>query len=214
MIITNKRALPLTAAIMVFIVAVLTIITRSGSDIGTYTVFDKFYTYIIVPPFAGILTLIDESINKPVIVRIGSRSRALRFEIMQQYSFAAGYLLLWFLMFTAFGIMSGASITTKGLLNRFFRYLLSFIIFVNVAGIFKRTPMKLLSSVPIVSAYIFLLLDTMVLTAITSRFGATLYLIFSWTFYRKDIPAFIALALWSVITLICLHYCNRKADIL
>lgn len=214
MIITNKRALPLTGAIMIFITAVLNIIARSGSDIGIYTIFDKFYTYIIVPPFAGILTLIDESINKPVIIRIGSRSRALRFEIIQQYSLAAGYLLLWFLMFTAFGIMSGASITTTGLLNRFFRYLLNFIIFIHVAGVFKRTPIKLLSSVPIVSAYIFLLLDTMALAAITSRFGATLYLIFSWAFYKRDVPAFIALSLWSVITLVVLHNCNRKADIL
>ncbi len=217
MILINKKALFLTPIYLLYICAIVMLITETTSVTGTpmmVQIFtDKSYTYLFLPPFLCGILLIDESIKKPCLVRMENRKQALSFLLIQQYIFTAFYLIAWFLVIIVFAKTSGEQVIFSELLTKFARYILSLLIFTNLAELFKRLHIKVLNTIPFIAAYMILLVDVLAITAITGKQANIVYLLFSWTFHKNGILSIAMLGMFFAVTYILLRRFDRKADI-
>lgn len=217
MILRNRKTLILVPIYILYIFAIVILITATTDVTDTpmmVQVFtDKSYTYLILPPFICGILLIDESIKKPCLTRMKDRKHALTFLLIQQYIFAALYLIAWFAISGLFARTSGEQVILADMIFKFIRYFFSILIFTNLAELFKRLNIKALSTIPFVAAYVILILDVLAITAITGRQANIVYLLFSWTFHRSNILSIVMLGICFVITYILLRHLNRKADI-
>lgn len=216
MMIFSKKSLRLLPLYLLYIAAILCTIWSARSlfreQITTRIFTDKVYCYLIVPPFVLGISLLDESIKKPCIIRMKSRLHALFYLLFQQYLLAALYLTAWFVLIALFAHGANEQISVIDLFPKYIRYLLSMFVFANLAGLLKRLNIKALSTVPYVAAYILLLLDILAIAAITNRYGRPARLMFSWTFYH-GIVGYVMLLIFLIATFAALLYRNRKYDI-
>lgn len=216
MIIFSKKSLRLVPLYLLYIAAVLCTVWVSRSlfqeQLITQIFTDKVYCYLIVPPFVLGISLLDESIKKPCIVRMKSRLHALFYLLFQQYLLVTLYLAAWFALIALFAYGANEQISVIDLFLKYIRYLLSLLVFTNLAGLLKRLNIKALSTVPYIAAYILLLLDIQAVTVITNRYGPSIKLVFSWTFYH-GIVGYVMLLVFLIATFAVLLYYNRKYDI-
>jgi hypothetical protein len=212
----SRKSLRLVPLYLLYIAAILCTIWAARSlfqeQLTTQIFADKVYCYLIVPPFVLGISLLDESIKKPCIIRMKSRLHSLFYLLFQQYLLAAWYLITWFVLISLFAHGANEQIFVIDLFSKYIRYLLSLFVFANLADLLKRLNIKTLSTIPYIAAYILLLLDIQAITAITNRYGRPLKLIFSWTFYRS-IVGYIMLLIFLILTFAALIYRNRKYDI-
>lgn len=216
MIIFSKKSLRPIPLYLLYIAAILGTIWAARSlfqeQITTQIFADKVYCYLIVPPFVLGISLLDESIKKPCIIRMKSRLHALFCLLFQQYLFALLYLIIWFVLIILFAHGANEQISVIDLFPQYIRYLLSMLIFVNLADLLKRLNIKALSTNPYIAAYILLLLDIQAITVITNRYGRFVKLMFSWTFYHGFF-GYVMLQIFFIATFAALLYRNRKYDI-
>ena len=217
MIILNKKALILVPVYLLYICAIVMLITATTSVTDTPMMIqiftDKSYTYLFLPPFLCGILLIDESIKKPCLIRMKDRKEALSFLLAQQYTFTALYLVAWFIVIALFAKASGEQVIVSNLLSKFTRYLLSLLIFTNLAELFKRLNIKTLNAIPFIAAYMILMIDVLAITAITGKQATIVYLLFSWTFHRNSILSIVMLGIYFAITYVLLRRYDRKADV-
>ena len=216
MIIFSKKSLRLVPLYLLYIAAVLCTVWASRSlfqeQLITQIFTDKVYCYLIVPPFVLGISLLDESIKKPCIVRMKSRLHALSYLLFQQCLLAILYLAAWFTLIALFAYGANEQISIIDLFLKYIRYLLSLLVFTNLADLLKRLNIKALSTVPYIAAYILLLLDIQAVTVITNRYGPSIKLVFSWTFYH-GVAGYVLLLVFLIATFSGLLYRNRKYDI-
>ena len=216
MIIFSKKSLRLVPLYLLYIAAVLCTVWASHSlfqeQLITQIFTDKVYCYLIVPPFVLGISLLDESIKKPCIIRMRSRLHALLYLLFQQYLLAILYLVAWFALIALFAYGANEQISVIELLPECIRYLLSMFVFANSADLLKRLNSKALSAFPYVAAYILLLLEIQAIAVITNRYGRPVKLIFSWAFYH-GIAGYVMLLVFLIATFAALLYRNRKYDI-
>lgn len=216
MMLFSKKSLRLAPFYLLYIVAILCTIWAARSlfeeQLTTQVFTDKVYCYLIVPPFVLGISLLDDSMKKPCIIRMKSRLQALFHLLSQQYILAALYLVVWFVVIMMFANGAGEQISIVDLLSKYLRYLLSLFVFANLANFLKRLNIKALSTIPYVVAYLFLLLDIQAIVAITNRSGIPVKLIFSWAFYH-GIVGYVMLLVFLAVTFALLLYHNRKYDI-
>ena len=217
MIIFNKKSLILAPIYLLYICAVVALITGTTAVTETLAMIqlftDKAYTYLFLPPFLCGILLIDESIKKPCLIRMKDRKEALSFLLVQQYIFTAVYLITWFMVIVLFVKASGEQIVVSSLLSKFARYILSLLVFTNLAELFKRMNIKTLNAIPFIAAYMILMIDVLAITAITGKQANIVYLLFSWTFHRNSFLSIVMLGVFFVITYILLRRYDHKADI-
>ncbi len=216
MMIFSKKSFRLVPLYLFYIVAILCTVWASRSlfqeQLTTQVFTDKVYCCLIVPPFVLGISLLDESIKKPCIVRMKNRLHALSHLLIQQYLLATLYLIAWFVLIALFAHETKEQISVIDLFSKYIRYLLSMLIFANLAGLLKRLNIKALSPIPYVAAYILLLLEIQAIAAITNRYGRPARLMFSWVFYH-DIAGSVMLTVFFIVTFAALLYRNRKYDI-
>ena len=216
MMIFSKKSLRLVPLYLLYIAAILCTVRAARSlfqePLTTQIFADKVYCYLIVPPFVLEISLLDESIKKPCIIRMKSRLHVLSHLLSQQYLLAALYLIAWFVLIALFAYGANEQISVIDLFSKYIRYLFSLFVFINVAGLLKRLNIRALSTAPYVAAYILLLLDIQAVTAITNRYGRPARLIFSWAFYH-GIAGYVMLTAFLIVTFAALLYRNRKYDI-
>ena len=216
MMIFSKKSLRLVPLYLLYIVAVLCTVWTARSlfqeQLTTQVFTDKVYCYLIVPPFVLGISLLDESIKKPCIIRMKSRLHALSRLLLQQYLLVVLYLITWFVLIALFAYGANEQISAIDLFLKYIRYLLSLFVFTNLADLLKRLNIRGLSTVPYIAAYILLLLDIQAVTAITNRYGRPARLMFSWAFYH-DIAGYVMLTIFLIVTFAALLYRNRKYDI-
>ena len=175
MMIFSKKSLRLVPLYLLYIVGVLCTVWTARSlfqdQLTTQVFTDKVYCCLIVPPFVLGISLLDESIKKPCIIRMKSRLHALSRLLFQQYLLAALYLITWFVLIALFAYGANEQISVIDLFLKYIRYLLGLFLFTNLADLLKRLNIRGLSAVPYIAAYILLLLDIQAVTAITNRYG-------------------------------------------
>lgn len=212
MILFNKKAVLLIPVYLLYIILILCFVTLADADILIQAFTDKVFVYLIVPPFACGTSLIEESMKKTLLVRMKDRKQAVSFLLIQQYLFGIIYLVVWFMLIAGFANAYGENIENFNFLGRFLRYLLCFFLFVNVAGCFKRSNKKLLASVPFVAAYVILILDVLAITSITGKELSIVYILFSWTFYGKNMLGIVMLAVFLIGSYRLLNHLDQQAD--
>lgn len=216
MMLFSKKSLCLIPFYLLYIIAILCTTWAARSlfqeQLTTQIFADKVYCYLIVPPFVLGISLLDESIKKPCIIRMKNRLHALFYLLLQQYLLAALYLIIYFVLIALFTYGANEQISVIDLFFKYIRYLLSMFVFANLADLLKRLNIRALSTVPYIAAYIFLLLDIQVITAITNRYGRPVKLMFSWTFYH-GIAGYVMLLIFLIATFAALLFRNCKYDI-
>lgn len=212
----SKKSLRLVPLYLLYITAILWTIRAArpllGEQLTTQIFTDKAYCYLIVPPFVLGISLLDESMKKPCMIRMKSRLHALFYLLFQQYLLAALYLIAWFALIALFAYGINEQISVTGLFSRYIRYLFSMFVFANLAGLLKRLNSKALCAVPYIAAYILLLLDIQAIAVITNRYGISVKLMFSWIFCQ-GIAGYGMLLIFLIATFAALLYRNRKYDI-
>lgn len=181
-----------------------------GTPLTTQVFSDKVYCYLIVPPYIWGISMLDENMKKPVLIRMKSRTRALSCLLAQQYLLAALYLAAWFSFIVMFANWGDEALSPAYLFPVYIRYLLSLLLSANLSELLKRVKRKIFKTIPFITAYLFLLLDVQAVQAITNRFGRSIKILFSWTFYPGG---YIMLSIFLVVTLIFLLHLNRRYDI-
>ena len=181
-----------------------------SAPLSTQMFTDKVYCYLIVPPFLWGISMLDESIKKPGLIRMKSRTQALYCLLIQQYLFAASYLAVWFLLIALFVYWGGEALSPVYLLSRYIRYLLSLLLLANLSELLKRLNIKAFKTIPFITAYLFLLLDVQAVQTISNRYGRSIKILFSWTFYSAG---YVLLPIFLVVTFILLLHLNRRYDI-
>ena len=181
-----------------------------SAPLSTQMFTDKVYCYLIVPPFLWGISMLDECIKKPGLIRMKSRTQALYCLLIQQYIFAALYLAVWFLLIALFTYWGGEALSPVYLLSRYIRYLLSLLLLANLSELLKRLNIKAFKTIPFITAYLFLLLDIQAVQAISNRYGRSIKILFSWTFYSAG---YVLLPIFLVVTFILLLHLNRRYDI-
>lgn len=212
MIIKNKRFLTIVPICITYIVIILLFVKLVESEILIQAFTDKVFVYFIFPPFICGVALIEESIQKPFIVRMQNREKALSFLLIQQYLFGFLYLVAWFILIALFVVLYRETLELSNLAETFIRYLLCMILFLNVSACLKRSNKKVLMTIPLIISYAILLIDILVLTSISSRAGITIYLLFSWTFFKNKVLGIMVLLLLGYLSYICLKRFDCKAD--
>ena len=181
-----------------------------SAPLSTQMFTDKVYCYLIVPPFLWGISMLDESIKKPGLIRMKSRTQALYCLLIQQYLFAASYLAVWFLLIALFVYWGGEALSPVYLLSRYIRYLLSLLLLANLSELLKRLNIKAFKTIPFITAYLFLLLDVQAVQTISNRYGRSIKILFSWTFYSAG---YVLLPIFLVVTFILLLHLNYRYDI-
>ncbi len=216
MMIFSKKSFRLVPLYLLYIVAVLCTVWAARSlfqgQLTTQIFADKVYCYLIVPPFVLGISLLDESIKNPCIIRMESRLHALFYLLFQQYLLSVLYLIAWFVLIVLFAHEANEQISVIDFFFKYIRYLLSILIFVNLADLIKRLNIKALSAVPYIAAYILLLLEIQAIAVITNQYGRSVKLMFSWAFYH-GIAGYVMLTAFLVVTFASLLYRNHKYDI-
>lgn len=216
MILFSKKAVRLVPLYLIYMIAILCVIllyvlhSSWGADVTTQVFSDKVYCYLLVPPFVLAISLIDESIKKPSLIRMKSRSQVLFRLLFQQYLFAILYLTAWFLLTAIFVYWGDGIIPATALFSKYILYLFSLFLFVNLSELLKRVNVKALSTLPFIAAYLFLIVDEQAITSITGRNGIAIKLLFSWTFSPFG---YVMLPIFIVVTFILLLRFNCKYDI-
>lgn len=216
MIIRNKKVLVAAPVYLIYICIIMLFVSAStaatGVTIMEQILSDKAYCYLIVPPFICGILLISESVKKPCLTRMKSRKQALLFIQIQQYIFAAVYLIAWFAAIVLFSMSNGDQISVTEVLGKFIRYLLSLLAFSNLSELFNRVNIKALRNIPFIAAYVVLITDVLAVTAITGKQSNIIYLLFSWAFFRNAFVGTMMLVAIFTVTLLLLHRANRRAD--
>jgi len=216
MIICNKKALIVVPVYLIYICIIMLFVSAStaatGVTIMEQILSDKAYCYLIMPPFICGILLISESMKKPYLTRMKSRKRALLFIQIQQYIFAAAYLIAWFAAIVLFSMSNGDQIIVTEVSEKLIRYLLSLLAFSNLAELFSRLNIKALRNIPFIAAYVVLIIDVLAITSITGKQSNVIYLLFSWVFFRNAFVGTMMLGTIFIITLLLLHRVNRRAD--
>lgn len=216
MILTHKRFYRMVPAFFVYMAAVLciTLFTCKGAGASfLFQVFmDKVYCYLLTPPFLWGIFFLDESLNKPALIRIGSRRKALHRLLSRQYLFAVLYLAVWFVLTALFAGLAGESVSGFDFLGKYGRYLCGLFLLVNSCGIFKRLGGMAAPAVSFGEAYMLLLLDVLVIPVVTDRLGPSVKLVFPWIFSAGGLSCLI-LAAWLTLSFILLLRRNNICDI-
>lgn len=216
MIICNKKALIVVPVYLIYICIIMLFVSAStaatGVTIMEQILSDKAYCYLIMPPFICGILLISESMKKPYLTRMKSRKRALLFIQIQQYIFAAAYLIAWFAAIVLFSMSNGDQISVAEVSEKLIRYLLSLLAFSNLAELFSRVHIKVLRNIPFIAAYVVLIIDVLAITSITGKQSNVIYLLFSWAFFRNAFVGTMMLGAIFIISLLLLHRVNRRAD--
>lgn len=212
----HKRLLCLAMLYIGYIAVIMgvTLLLRGPSDtsfLGQISS-DKVYSYLLVPPLLCGIFIIDESMKKPLLIRMGSRRRALLRLLAQQYLFTMIYVSVWFGQIALFARLGGETFAVIGLLGEYGRYLLSLLLLVNCAELFKRLNSMAVPAVLFGASFILLLIDVLFIPTVTNRFGPPVRLLFSWAFPRRGL-SYLILAAWLVITFVSLLNRNDTYDI-
>lgn len=216
MILFNKKFRYLMGAYAVYI-AIINLVTalaqRVEKNMFVFQMLgDKTFTYFIVPPFAYAISLIDESITKPYIIRMENRQKYLYFLLIQQYLFAAFYILMWMIFIACFAKWNGNT-EHINYIDYYFRYLLGLLIFVNLSDFLKRLKIKFFAAIPFVATYLLLVIEVLALAKIANTSSLSIYLVFSWIHYWGSF-GHLALIMIYFVLLAFLQRQNCKADIL
>ncbi len=217
MILFHKKFLRVAPVYVVYIAVIMWITfsarIRSDNLFLTQVFTDKTYCYLLAPPFLWGIFFLDESMKRSVIIRIGNRRRALLHLLTGQYLFAAVYLAVWFTLTVLFAGWGGEDVSAFGFPGRYGHYLCSLILLVNCCGLFKRLGGMVSPAFSFGAAYIWLLLDALMIPSLTKRFpfGPTVYLGFAWVFSAKRY-SYVILAGWIIFTFVLLLRRNERYD--
>lgn len=212
MILLNKKAIWIVPAFVAYIALILICIERFDADILRQVFADKVFVYLMVPPFVCGITLIEESMKKPSLTRMKSRRQAVLFLLFQQYLLAIVYLFIWFLLIAAFVKGYGGTVEIADFGAKYVRYLLCLVLFVNVAGCFKRVNNKVLATIPFIAAYVVLMIDVLAITSISGKAFMIIYVMFAWTFCKSTILSLVMLTVFVVASYLLMVHLDRKAD--
>lgn len=212
MILFNKRALWLVPAFVAYVILILFCIERFDANILRQVFADKVFVYLIVPPYVCGITLIEESMKKPSLTRMKSRKQAVTFLLFQQCLLAIAYLLIWFLLIAVFVKGYGGTVEITDFGAKYMRYLLCLILFVNVAGCFKRVNNKILATIPFIAAYVVLMTDVLAITSISGKAFIIIYVMFAWTFCKSTVLSLVMLTVFVVVSYLLMVRLDRKAD--
>lgn len=214
MILFNKKNVQLVPLYLLYMIVVLYVIFAARPSLGTPLVgqvfSDKVYCYLIVPPFLCGISMLDESMKKPGLIRMKSRAQALSCLLIQQYLLAALYLAVWFILIASFAYLGNEAASPANLYPIYIRYLLSLLLLTNLSELLKKVKGKMFRTIPFVTAYLFLLLDVQTVQTITNLYGRPVKILFSWTFYSGG---YVALPIFLVVTFILLLHLNCRYDI-
>lgn len=212
MIIKSKRFWIISPIYVAYIVLILLFINVLDVEMLVQVFTDKVFVYLIIPPFILGIALIEESLKKTSIIRMDNRKQALFLALKQQYLLGFIYLVMWFALIALFAIKIGEMVKVSIFLGIFIRYLLCFVLIVNISACMKRLNYKIFVTIPFVLTYAILVIDILVLTFVTGRIGTTLYLVFSWTFFKNSFESIVVLIALSCLSYSCLRRLNSKAD--
>ncbi len=212
MILLNKKALWFVPVFVAYIGLILFCIERFDANILRQVFADKVFVYLIVPPFVCGTSMIEESMKKPSLTRMKSRKQAVLFLLFQQYLLAIGYLLTWFMLIAAFVKGYGGNVEVADFVVRYVRYLLCLVLFVNVAGCFKRINNKMLATIPFIATYVVMIIDVLAITSITGKAFNIIYVMFAWTFCKSNVLSIAVLVIFVVASYLMLVRLDRKAD--
>lgn len=214
MILFSKKTVQLVPLYLLYMIVVqcaaLAAHSFQDTQFATQIFTDKVYCYLLVPPFMWGISMIDESMKKPCLVRMKSRIQALLHLLIQQYLFALLYLGVWFFLIPLFAHLVNETISIANLLSIYIRYLFGLFLFANLSELLKRMEIKAFRTIPFIVAYLILLLDIQAIKVITNQIGITVKLVFSWTFYQLGI---VILPVLFVVTFIALLCFNSRYDI-
>lgn len=212
MIIKNKRFWIISPIYIAYIVLILFFINGLDVEMLVQAFTDKVFVYLIIPPFILGIALIEESVKITSIVRMDNRKQALCWGLKQQYLLGFIYLVAWFALIALFAIKNGEMVQLSIFMGIFLQYLLCFALIVNISACMKRLNHKIFVAIPFVITYAILVIDILVLTFVTGRIGITIYLVFSWTFYKNSFLAIVVLIALCCLSYSCLRRLNSKAD--
>lgn len=173
---------------------------------------NKIYSYLMVPPLLCGVYIIDESMKKPLLIRMGSRRRALLRLLAQQYLFTIIFVSVWFGQIALFAGLGGETFAVIGFLGEYGRYLLSLLLLVNCAELLRRLNSMAVPAVSFGVSFVLLLIEVLFIPAVTNRFGPPVRLLFSWAFPKRGL-SYLILAAWLVITFVLLLCRNDTYDI-
>lgn len=210
----HRKFLRLAPAYIAYMAAVLWMTGQSASVrldglFLTQAFADKTYCYLLAPPFLLGIFFLDESMKKPMVIRIGSRRLALLRLLVRQYLFAAVYLAAWFALTALF---AGGEDVFR-FLGRYAHNLMGLLLLANCCELFQRWGRMTASAFSFGAAYLWLLLDALMIPSLTNRlpFGPTVYLGFAWVFSEKGY-SYAILAGWIVLTFVLLLDRNERYD--
>lgn len=204
-----------------FLISQLVIYLFAQNDFSVWDIsvnMDKLIIYILIPLFLCGSSIIDQSITKTVVVRMGSRKKALRFEMKQQYLFAAIFFIAWTLLIFLFtAVLFDFSFLREDwleVLNLYSRVFLGSCLLLNCAAILRKEKHFNIAMAAYPLAYLLLLLEVMAIRPAMEMVGQGMEvnLFFSWIFYDGAL-AFFVLAFWLSISCILLEHMATKEDI-
>ena len=213
MILFSKKALILVPMYFIYITLALLFIAIIDVEFMIQVFTDKMFVYLMFPPFICGISLIEESLKKPVLVRMKNRKQAMLFLLLQQYIFAVVYWIVWFLLIIILARGKGEQILVADMVAKLIRYILCSFLFVNVSGCLKRSNHKILSTIPFVAAYMLFILDVLAITSITGKAAMIIYVMFAWTFYGKSMLGIFMLVIFCIATYLFMHRLDEKADV-
>lgn len=219
MILFAKKTKYATIVIVLYFIIILFSLANYTDSVSNFFVnifFDKFFMYIITPLFLIITTAIDSSVLKPTTIRGGSRKKSLLILLSQQYIAAFMYLCIWFALLMIFSILMFPDLGGVNLINIFtwfLKYLLFFILIINISITIKKLSFKIISSISYVFTYLLAIVEIFLLYEINKYLIDDLFFVFSWVFTDNQY-SFIALLILTVVTTCITMFCNTKYDII
>lgn len=218
MIVFRKKFLYCTVFVSIYFILILlgiSIFSTNQTNWLSNTFFDKVFLFLLTPIFAFIASSIGESGNTTFYIRTRSRTRGIAILLKQQYIVSIVYVTLWILIICVFLIFRFGNISPAILSNLckfYFRYILGYVIFINLSTMFSRTQSKQLSTAPYACSYLLLVAEILVFYPTVDKMPnlPNISLVYSWIFSSNPFAALFLIMFVVITTFIIFQYYSQK----
>lgn len=199
----------------VFILSGVSVFSTTQTNWLSNAFFDKVFLFLLTPVFAFIASSIGESGSTTFYIRTRSRTRGLAMLLKQQYLVSIVYVTLWILTVCIFLIFRFGNISPAILSNIcriYFRYILGYVIFINLSTIFSKVKFKQLSTAPYSCSYLLLVAEILVFYPTVDKMPniPNISLLFSWIFSSNPFAALFLVAIVSITYFVIFQFSSLK----
>lgn len=183
-----------------------------GHDWFSQWIFDKFFVFQFISAVTIGLVMESRYCHHLSFVRIGSRRKILRNELLSSYwlGFMCLNIMFVFIILGAFLLKESHYIFQ--LMGWYIRYLLGIVVFIHIMSCLKWSNSLILSKYCMLFSFIWLTIELMLLKPYVKKFFAfDLNVIFSWIFHDGAMSYF-CLLLWITLTLFLNIRLSDKRD--